>query len=180
MRTGDESAVSIRAIATAVGVTPPSIYLHFADKDELILAVCEAHFARLDSRMEEAARDVADPVEALRRRAHAYVEFGVQNPEPYRILLMGKHHEVTREEVLDANRPAAAAFTHLVEAVQRCIDSGAFAPADPFLVAAGLWAVVHGITSLRITVPGFPLLGETALVDHVLDVQARGLAPPRG
>ena len=40
--TGDEEAVSIRAVAEAVGVTPPSIYLHFADKTELIFAVCES------------------------------------------------------------------------------------------------------------------------------------------
>jgi hypothetical protein len=31
--TGNEDAVSIRAIADAVGVTPPSIYLHFLDKE---------------------------------------------------------------------------------------------------------------------------------------------------
>ena len=166
--------MSIRAIATAVGVTPPSIYLHFADKDELILAVCEAQFAELDARIEEAARGVADPVEALRRRAHAYVAFGVEHPEHYRILLMGKH-EVTREELLDASRPPAAAFNHLVEAVQRCMDSGAFAPADPVLVATGLWAVVHGITSLAIAIPGFPV-GGPGLVDHLVDVQTRGLA----
>ena len=36
---GDDSAVSIRSIAARVGVTPPSIYLHFADKQELLDAV---------------------------------------------------------------------------------------------------------------------------------------------
>ena len=36
IETADESAVSIRAIADAVGVTAPSIYRHFADKDTLI------------------------------------------------------------------------------------------------------------------------------------------------
>jgi len=38
--TGDQEAVSIRAVADAVGVTPPSIYLHFADKTDLIFAIC--------------------------------------------------------------------------------------------------------------------------------------------
>jgi AcrR family transcriptional regulator len=44
IETGSADAVSIRAIADAVGVTPPSIYLHFPDKESLILAVCERHF----------------------------------------------------------------------------------------------------------------------------------------
>jgi AcrR family transcriptional regulator len=32
---GHPDAVSIRAVAARVGVSPPAIYLHFADKDEL-------------------------------------------------------------------------------------------------------------------------------------------------
>ena len=37
IETGNRDAVSIRAVAEAVGVTPPSIYLHFADKTELLI-----------------------------------------------------------------------------------------------------------------------------------------------
>ena len=48
------SAVSIRAVADRVGVTPPSIYLHFDDKDALLEAVCARYFERLD----EVALDV--------------------------------------------------------------------------------------------------------------------------
>ena len=35
METGHAKAVSIRSVAQRVGVTPPSIYLHFADKETL-------------------------------------------------------------------------------------------------------------------------------------------------
>jgi len=45
VETGNEDSVSIRAIAEAVGVTPPSIYLHFPDKETLLFAVCERQFA---------------------------------------------------------------------------------------------------------------------------------------
>src|SRR4029450_13818852 len=65
IETGSAEAVSIRAIADAVGVTPPSIYLHFPDKDSLILAVCERHFEAFDAVIEEAGRSTAGPVESL-------------------------------------------------------------------------------------------------------------------
>jgi hypothetical protein len=43
-------------------------------------------------------------------------------------------------------------------------------------VATGLWTLVHGITSLAVSVPGYPVVGLDALVDHMLDAYARGLA----
>jgi len=168
--------VSVRAIAEAVGVTPPSIYLHFEDKDALIYAVCEMEFAKLDAVLEEAVAGVDDPVEALRRRGRAYIQFGVDHPEHYRILLMGKE-DFTKEDFETGRIPGIASFLALVADVQACMDAGAFAPRDPMLVACGLWSAVHGITSLRITMPGFPVVHTAEeLTDHVLKVLALGLA----
>src|SRR4051812_49659681 len=50
-------SVSIRAVADAVGVTSPSIYLHFADKDALIEAVVADVFHALDAAMLAAAAE---------------------------------------------------------------------------------------------------------------------------
>jgi AcrR family transcriptional regulator len=175
--TGDESAVSVRAIAKAVGVTTPSIYLHFADKDELLWAVCEEQFGKLDRWIEQAAAGSADPLESLRRRGHAYVRFGLENAEAYRILFMGRGDEMPEEAALQAVQKSAA-FTHLVEGVQRCVDAGAIRPEDPVMVAFGLWALVHGITSLLISLPTFPWPeGPDELVERVLVQHVDGLLP---
>ena len=170
------AAVSIRAIADAVGVTPPSIYLHFPDKDSLILAVCERHFEAFDSVIEEAGRSTDDPVESLRRRGRAYVRFGLENPEPYRILFMTRNESAQQQDVVVG--AGARAFQHLVDAVQRCIDAGAFRPVDPVLAATGVWAAVHGVTSLLISLPGFPWPDIETLVDHVCTIQNLGLSEP--
>jgi AcrR family transcriptional regulator len=173
IETGGADAVSIRAIADAVGVTPPSIYLHFPDKDSLILAVCERHFDAFDSVIEEAGRAADDPVESLRRRGRAYVRFGLENPEPYRILFMTRADAQQYDVLVGAG---ARAFQHLVDAVQRCIDAGAIRPVDPVVGAVGVWTAVHGLTSLLISMPGFPWPDVEALVDHVCEIQTRGLA----
>ncbi|HYT26045.1 MAG TPA: TetR/AcrR family transcriptional regulator [Actinomycetota bacterium] len=178
-RTGDASAVSIRAIADAVGVSTPSIYLHFADKDELLWAVCEEQFARLDRTLEEAAASSSDPLESLGRRGHAYVRFGLDNAEAYRILFMGRADDMPEDTAVKAVEESAA-FRHLVEAVQRCVDAGAVRTDDPVMVAYGLWALVHGITSLMISLPTFPWpgspdeLAERLLADHVRGLLDRG------
>jgi AcrR family transcriptional regulator len=176
IETGSAEAVSIRAIADAVGVTPPAIYLHFPDKDSLILAVCERHFEAFDLVIEDAGRSTDDPVESLRRRGSAYVRFGLENPEPYRILFMTRNESAQPQDIVVG--AGGRAFQHLVDAVQRCIDAGAFRPVDPVMAATGVWAAVHGVTSLLISLPGFPWPDIDALVDHVCTVQNFGLSEP--
>jgi AcrR family transcriptional regulator len=174
IETGDDEAVSIRAVADAVGVTPPSIYLHFEDKNALIFAVCERQFERLDRVTEEAAAGSDDPLESLRLRGKAYVRFGLENPEHYRILFMGKA-KATPEGFDDERLRVAASFDHLVGAVQRCMDAGEIPHSDAFFVALGMWIAVHGLTSLLIAKPDFPWPGAEDLVDHFCSVHVAGL-----
>jgi AcrR family transcriptional regulator len=176
IQTGRADAVSIRAIAEAVGVTPPSIYLHFPDKESLIFAVCERHFEVFDSVIEHAGASTDDPVESLRRRGRAYVRFGLENPEPYRILFMTRTEGAPQREALTG--AGARAFQHLVDAVQRGIDTGAFRRVDPVLAATGVWTAVHGVTAALISMPGFPWPDVETLVDHVCDIQNHGLTEP--
>jgi AcrR family transcriptional regulator len=171
--TGDEEAVTIRAVARAVGVSPPSIYLHFADKNALLLAVCEDTFDALDDFIEKAAAGIDDLGEELRARGKAYVRFGLDNPEQYRILFM------TRPAGLepDAAIPATAAFDHHLDAVQRAADASLFAEGtDPVLAALTLWAGVHGITSLLIAKPTFTWPDLDVLIEGVLSTLVRGLS----
>ncbi len=172
---GNPSAVSIRAVASAVGVTPPSIYLHFADKDELIWAVCDRQFTELATRMRAAAQG-QDPLGALTAMGRAYIQFGLENPEQYRIIFMNREEReppwVTPEHMADLT-----AFGDLLAAVEQAIDTGAVRPVDPFLISLGLWAAVHGVTSLLVAKPGFPWPDHRGLVDHMLRTQLEGLLP---
>jgi AcrR family transcriptional regulator len=180
---GDENAVSIRMIADAVGVTPPSIYLHFPDKDALIDAVCEERFREFDEALESASAGVTDPLEALRARGHAYVRFALDNPEHYRVIFMTRHdRDMTLDELTSPGedaRAGARAFAHLVAAVERAVAAGAVVSPAPVLTAIHLWSGFHGIVSLLISEPGFPWPPVDALVDSLLDAQERGLLPRR-
>ena len=174
LQTGDEEAVTIRAVARAVGVTPPSIYLHFADKQALLLTVCQTTFDELDEHIERAVAGLEDHVAVLRERGKAYVRFGLDKPEHYRILFMTR--STTMQQLSPEELIASAAFDHHLAAVQRACADGAIPPEhDPMLVAVGLWSAVHGITSLLIAKPDFPWPDVDRLVDHVIETQVRGL-----
>lgn len=162
----------MRAIADAVGCTPPALYMHFADKDELFHEVCGRRFTEFDDWIEEAGRQSDDPLESLRLRGRAYIHFGLTYPEVYRLLMLTKSEGDLDEPGHEAGR---ACFQHLIEAVTRCVDSGAITGVDPLSASLSLWAAVHGLTSLLITFPDFSWGDRDALIDLTLDVGIEGL-----
>ena len=147
---GDANQLSIRAVATAVGVTPPSIYRHFADKQALLVAVLDERWAELHRALAEAAVGVEDPFEALRRICLAYLRFAEDHPGHYRVLFSAAHPAgVSRQR---AQHPGWPSFSLLIDAVQRCLDAGAPVPRDrsSWFVVAQIWICGHGLVDLRI------------------------------
>ena len=172
LETGSEDAVSIRAVADRVGVTPPSIYRHFADKGTLLFEVCDRQFARFHEYLDAKRSGHADPVEAVLAIGRAYVEFGLTYPEHYRIMFMGRS-DLTPEQYQDHVLADQASFMALVEAVQACVDAGRV-ERDAFETAVVLWTTVHGVTSLLIAKPNFPWPPVDVLVEQVLAVVGAG------
>ena len=190
LETGDEAAVSVRAVATRVGVTPPSIYLHFADKNELLFECCSSLLGRLRRDILQSATAVDDPAERLRVAAHAFVRFGLDNPEPYRIMLMSPHHDLP--EGFDPQAyEGLLAFNALRGLVADAMGAGAGDPDDPTspasMHAMGLLVAVHGVTSMMVAKAvepiDFPWPDVDRLVDHVMDVHLAAIrdtaTPPR-
>lgn len=176
LETGSEDAVSIRAVADAVGVTPPSIYRHFTDKTHLLFEVCALHFARMADFIESTAGTSGDPLDAIERMAEAYVRFGTENPEFYRIMFMG-HSDHTPEQYADEQVLESGAFGSLVALVQRAIDEDRLQPdlKDATALAHVLWSCVHGVVSLAVAKPNKPGPDPDELVQTVCRVVLRGI-----
>jgi AcrR family transcriptional regulator len=171
-------AVSIRAVADAVGVTPPSIYLHFADKDSLIEAVVADVFNELDAAMVGAAAGLDQPIDVLCAYGLAYVRFAIEHPEHYRLATMELRGTAGPRE---APSPidhvlADSAFNHLASVVVTCMTAGIFAPGDPVPVTLELWAAAHGIASLMIAKPFLPWGDKLATANRILRNAALGHA----
>lgn len=168
--TGSEEAVSVRAVAQRVGVSAPSIYLHFADKQALLDAVCAEVFEALHVAMKTASSEADDPWEALRQQGIAYVRFALANPEHYRIVMMrGPSQHDPSDEI------ASGAFGHLLDGVTTCIGLGVL-EGDPVDLGLKLWAAAHGLASLLITKPRFPWPPVDELVDSTICMAGSGLA----
>lgn len=172
--TGSAAAVSIRGIAEAVGVTPPSIYRHFADKDTLVGEVCARHFAFLGAELDAAAAGLTDPVEQLIARGRAYIRFGLANPEPYRILFMTRLDRVP-ELKQQGWLAKSEIFAIVVANVAACVEAGLTRPehSDPHRLGLTLWAAVNGLTSLIISKPFLEL--PDGFIDEYVATCVRGI-----
>jgi AcrR family transcriptional regulator len=176
IETNDQTALSIRAIASAVGVTPPSIYLHFADRNDLVFAVCERHAEKLNQAMADATAGVDDPWQRLKRRGHAYLSWGLDNPEHYRIIMMSRPDH-TPERLLDERLADTAGLLPTTEDVAAAVADGDLeAACDPMEAAKILWMMIHGMVSLLISKPAFPFGSVDEVYDRMFDLAYRGLA----
>lgn len=178
LASADEDAVSVRAVAEEVGLTPAALYRHYPDKETLLYAVCARHFDRLTAEVAEPAlASTDDPVLALRRLGEAYVRFGVEHPEHYRIMFMRRQDHEPEQYAADRVLETGL-FGVTIPAVQRCLDEGRFRAdaGDALEIAWALWMAVHGITSLAVAKPNFPAPPLDDQLTSVLDVVLAGLA----
>src|SRR6185369_275676 len=91
---GGEDALSIRELCARVGVTAPTVYHHFGDKDGLLAEVVDACFAEFDQAL-VAGPIPTDPVAGLAWSFDRYVAYGVAHPAHYRLLLARRRKKPT-------------------------------------------------------------------------------------
>jgi AcrR family transcriptional regulator len=147
-------AVTMRKVAERVEYSPTAIYFHFKDKDALIRELCEIDFGALAQQFRKIARE-KDPIERLRKIGHAYVAFGIEFPNHYRLMFMTPRPPVAHTKEYEAatrGNPEEDAYAFLTTTVKDGIDAGRFRPElkDVELVSQVVWAGTHGAISLSI------------------------------
>jgi len=168
--------VSMRRVAEKIEYSPTTIYLYFEDKASLLYAICEETFARLAKRMEAITRDSDEPIEALRAGCRAYVDFGLKNPNHYKVTFINhpRHPGDDKRHLKEASM-GMKCYGNLRAGVEACIKADKFRQTDVEAVTQMIWAGGHGITSLLITMPTFPWVKKSKLIDLMIDSLIAGL-----
>lgn len=180
-QTGDIEALSLRGVAREVGIATPSIYLHFPDKRSLVQAVLTERFTQLGTAVRAAVMAASGPSAQLRAGCLGYCRFATDHPNAYRVLFgrvptgeasppyaAGETSPLASVAIPDL--PAgAAAFSFLVDGVSACMAAGLAPAGDPLRTAIAVWTALHGIVSLRASVPVFPWPSLEQQVNDVLN-----------
>lgn len=171
-------ALTIRKIADAIEYAPGTLYLYFENRDAIARELSFEGFRALLDAFGPATA-VAEPLARLEAIGRAYVRFGMQNPETYRLIFMEDPQVTTAVFQAAGDDPGQRAYRALVDPLEELRKAGRLRPgADVQALADTLWSVVHGIVSLKLTCPGFPVTPVEPLVDAALQTFLDGLVRP--
>lgn len=168
--------VSMRRIAEKIEYSPTTIYLHFKDKSELLHCLCEETLARLLRTFESLSDARSDPLTRLKKGLRAYIEFGLQNPNHYKVVfLMDHQHKPADRRYHGPDSSGRKAYRHLRSLVEECVKQKKFRKLEPEIVSQTLWAGIHGVTALLIVMGDFPWVKPGVLIDSVIETMAGSL-----
>lgn len=139
IRRGWSNRLSLRSIASAVGVTPAAAYHHFSDKDEL-LDCAVGEIGRILYERLSASLNAAKPGKHSLTLGLAYIDFAIDEPALFTDLM-------TRE--CTQSQQVQTASLRLVE--DALADDGALedkSESETRSMVFTAWAVVHGFATL--------------------------------
>lgn len=144
---GGPDAITLRAVAAAVGVSHMAPYRHFDDKESLLAAVAERGFDRMADAMAVAAHDDTDALQRLRVFGVSYTRFAMHNPQLYRFMFGPQVADTARHPGLE--RAGARAYGYCADTVAAVLDQrGERDPAVVHAHAVATWSIVHGLSLL--------------------------------
>jgi AcrR family transcriptional regulator len=168
---------TIRKIADEVGLSSTALYMHFAEKGEILHEICRNALESLIASTRHLQSEEGPPERKLRRMIEAYVAFGFANPNAYRLLYLTRPVEARAGAESAAQETGSDLFAAFEAVVEEAGAAGRLR-GDPMATAQALWAGGHGVVSLMITKPYFDWVDRDLLVRTMLDALFAGLLKP--
>lgn len=145
-------ALSMRAVARAIGYSPAALYEYFTAKEDLEAALYFEGADGLEGRMRTTVTSLpptATAAEALTALGHAYRAFAREQPELFRLIFFRRGSYVPPSKA--GENGSGGGFGSLLAVVTRGIESGEFVPVPPPVLALTAWSAVHGFVVLELS-----------------------------
>jgi AcrR family transcriptional regulator len=166
------SAVTMRELAQALGVSAMTPYRYFKDKDAILAAVRAAAFHRFAAALEAANAEPGDPIQRSSRTGEAYIAFALSEPRAYR--LMFDLNQPTEGDYPELQTALARARRTMTAHVEALIEAGLL-KGDAELIGHMFWASLHGVLMLRLADQLSPSIDPEHLHQVLFATLSRGL-----
>jgi len=142
--------LSMRKVATKVGVTPMAIYRHFENKEDLLEQLLIRGFRSFGVYLNRALTGQG-ALQRIELTIDAYFAFATEQSKYFEIIFlsMDQIKELKVKETI--RKEGQATFVFLVDRVRECMEEGVFKQDAPFSVSVSLLAQVNGLVSLYLS-----------------------------
>lgn len=142
---GGIGALSMRAVASRVGLSATALYHYFDNKEALVDRVVQHGFQRSEEYLRRAVENLPrGSMERVAALGEAYIQFALRNRQYFKIIFA-----IRPEQPRAINDvPGQGGYVVLRESVVEAMESGAIRQADPDVVVLFLWSVVHGLVTI--------------------------------
>jgi AcrR family transcriptional regulator len=165
---------TIRKIADEVGVSSTALYMHFRDKDQILLEICAGAMREL---LECNSKIYAMPIDAVARVRlilEGYMDFAFTHPNAYRLVFGATPDAESMHRPHVAKELGAECLDRFASVVREVAADGRLR-VEPETAHQVLWAACHGLVMLVITKPDFEWKPVAELKQALLDGLLHGL-----
>ncbi|HEY7900244.1 MAG TPA: TetR/AcrR family transcriptional regulator [Caulobacteraceae bacterium] len=168
-------AATIRKIADEVGVSSTALYMHFHDKDQILLEICTGAMEELLALNCQAAAMPIDAVSRVRLMLEGYIRFALDHPNAYRLVFCSSPQvdRIRREHA--SLQLGAECLERFASAIREIAAEGRLRTGDPETVHQVLWSACHGMVTLMLTKPDLEWKPARELTQVMLDGLLHGL-----
>jgi AcrR family transcriptional regulator len=146
---------TIRKIADEVGVSSTALYMHFRDKDEILLEICDSAIELLLKLNSEISARPIDAVARVRLMLDAYMTFALDNPNAYQLVFCGHAGLISEAKQAATEALGDRCYEKFVGVVREIGASGRLRTGTVESAAQSMWAGCHGVVALLLTKPKF-------------------------
>ena len=172
--------VKVQLVVRGAGVSARTFYRHFADKDELLLALLRDEMARAGAHLRTVVGRVDDPGEQVEAWIGAVIGAAGDPRRMARARLFSEQQAVMGRFPGEVEDGVALLQAPLREAIERGCASGAFPWADPARDTALVYRLTGGSLSAALAHGGDAGRHLATVVDATtaFALRALGVAPP--
>ena len=139
-------AVTMRRVASAVGITPMAIYRHYADRTALLNALADVGFRELAARLTR-ARASGSTEERLVRMAEIYLDHALENPRLFELMFL-ERRAGARRFPRDFKKGHSPTANLLEQIVREGMERRELRKDDPWEITFEMGALSHGLIML--------------------------------
>jgi AcrR family transcriptional regulator len=175
---GGLAALTLREATRRAGVSAGAAYRHFANREDLTVAVGAVALSEM-ARAIERRQALAEAVDGVDEREHwlamlravglGYIDFALEDPGNFEVAMFGLltlHHTPVEPARGDRGRTP---YELLVESVEHLVGLGVVPPEKAPTVTIMCWSTVHGFSTLATRGP-LRDLPRPALEEQAADV----------